>query len=123
MAKVFSGSIAKHLIILTSKLLTNIAQIKLILRSTQTAKQFVLSLPAVSTALVPGSSCPLPSWAKDTIHKAQLLALENFSLPATLERTRHLLAEKIKGFDQIITNVCCSIYAKVEAVEVLQTGA
>lgn len=133
MAKVSSGSLAGHLIILTPKLLTNIAQTELILRPTQTAKQ-IASAPTISGPPGPASSkhcpCPwvlsaypLPSWAKDTLYKDQLLGLENLSLPEVLERTRHLLAANIKGCGRVITTGCCGIYAKVEAIKALRTEA
>lgn len=83
------------------------------------------ALPTVSTALIPVSCllCPLPSWAKDTLYKAQLLGLENLSLPEVLERTRHLPATNIKTCGQITTTVCCSICAKVETIKALQAEA
>lgn len=131
MAEVSSGSLARHLTILTPELLTNVAQTELILRPTQTAKQLA-SAPTISRPPGPASTkhcpcpqvlsaSPLPSWAKDTLYKAQLPGLENLSLPAVLERTRHLLAANIKSCGQVVTIVCCSIYAKVEAIKALQT--
>lgn len=53
----------------------------------------------------------------------QLLGLGNLSLPETLQRTRHFLAANIKGCGQVITAVCCSVCAKVEAITALQTEA